>query len=282
MLYYAKGNERYVDLAKYFDENFYSDKRDDDKCYRAMYLIYYMLACKGSYFRAYDEYDTFAQYAATTVYIRFLNKWRRGERNKSLLNYARATVYPLCINYKKQEHSEPIISSDDPALLWTYKIKMRESIQEQYNEGLEDSIVESFKSIPRIIKSVLDETPYVGNEIEYGRLYKSCLISLLKSFTLSKYSEESMEKRNEKGYLEMSQEFLSKVFKRELENSTTLWRLDESMRDYVDILIKKIKYKITDDINDTIRSYSLSVDTIDDILTTQDSVNKQEDYIEGM
>ena len=38
----AKGNEKYTDLAIFFDENFYSDKRDDEKCYRAMYLIYLM------------------------------------------------------------------------------------------------------------------------------------------------------------------------------------------------------------------------------------------------
>lgn len=281
MLYSAKGNEKYTDLAIFFDENFYSDKRDDEKCYRAMYLIYYMLACKKQYFRTYDDYDTFAQTAATTVYIRFLNKWRKGERIKSILNYAKATVYPLSLSYKKQEYNESIVSKEDPSLLWTYKIKMRESIQEQYNEGLPDSIVESFKEIPEMIREILDETPYANDKIAYMRLYKSCLISLIKSFTLSKYSEESLDKRNEKD-LDVSVEFLSKTFKREQEDATTLWRLEESMKDYVELLITKIKYRITDEINDVIRSYSLSVDTIDDILTSQDSINQQDDYLEGM
>ena len=281
MLYTAKGNEKYTDLAIYFDENFYSKERDDEKCYRAMYLIYYMLACKKQYFRAFDDYDTFAQYAATTVYIRFLNKWRRGERIKSLLNYAKASVYPLCINFKKQEFNEPIVSNEDPSLLWTYRIKMREAIQEQYNEGLPESIVESFKEVPKMIKEILDETPYVDDKIVYGRLYKSCLISLIKSFTLSKYSEESIEKRNEKD-VDVSKEFLAKTFKREQEDAITLWRLDDSMRDYVDLLVKKIKYKMSDEINDVIRSYALPVDTIDDILTTQDSISQQDDYLEGV
>ena len=158
---------------------------------------------------------------------------------------------------------------------------MRESIQEQYNEGLPDSIVESFKEIPEMIREILDETPYANDKIAYMRLYKSCLISLIKSFTLSKYSEESLDKRNEKD-LDVSVEFLSKTFKREQEDATTLWRLEESMKDYVELLITKIKYRITDEINDVIRSYSLSVDTIDDILTSQDSINQQDDYLEGM
>lgn len=282
MLYSAKGNERYVDLAKYFDDTFYTKERDDEKCYRAMYLIYYMLACKKQYFRTYEDYDRFAQFAATTIYIRFMKKQEKGERIKSLLNYAKASVYPLSLMYKKQEYNETNIAKEDPSLLWTYQLKMRELVQDQCNDGLQEDTIESFKGIPAMIREVLDETPYRDDKIAYMRLYKSCLITLIKSFTLGSYSEAVVEKRNERD-MNISPEFLLKIFKREQEGALTLWRLESDMKDYVDLLVKKIMKKMMNEIYDVEQSYALSVDTLDNILKAQDtSTQQQDDYYEDM
>ena len=59
---FEKAKDIHSKMAIYFDENFYSNERDDENCYKYMYLIYYMLACKNKYFASYSDYDGYDDY----------------------------------------------------------------------------------------------------------------------------------------------------------------------------------------------------------------------------
>lgn len=280
MLYSAKGNEKYTDLAKYFDENFYSDKRNDEKCYRAMYLIYYMLACKSSYFKSYEEYDRFAQTATSSIYMRFLKKWHNGERIKSVLNYAKSTVYPLKVMYQKLEYYDvKDLNAEDPTLGMSCKIHLRENVQREYMEGLEDAVIDCFKSVPKIVDNILDETPYKNDTLTRRRLYISCLISLAKSITLNEQLETRLEGKINNN-VNISVNNLGKIFGREKENAITLWRLDETMTDYVELLFNKIRKKLADEINEAEKYFELPVDMLDDILDSANDTDNDNTYIE--
>ena len=60
MLYSKTDDKRYTMMCKEFDEEFPKPDRDDNKLYRTMYLVFYMLACKENFFqnnfKYYDDY----------------------------------------------------------------------------------------------------------------------------------------------------------------------------------------------------------------------------------
>ena len=278
MLYSAKSNEKYTDLAKYFDENFYSDERDDEKCFRAMYLIYYMLACKGSYFKTFGEYDTFAQTASSMIYMRFLKKWRNGERIKSLLNYAKSTLYPLKVMYQRMEYYDiRDLNKEDPSVGMACKIQLREKVQKEYMDGIEDSMVDCFQGIPKIIKDVINATPYKNDPLMCKRLYTSCLLSLAKSITFNEATETRLINKVNNN-INISVNNLGKMFNKEKAGAITLWRLDESMRDYVEVLFNKIRTQLAKELTEVEKSFELPVDVIDNIL---DSMGDMDIYEGG-
>ena len=86
MLYSKDANKKYTTMCKEFDEEFYTDNRDDNKLFGYMYLVFYMLACKSSYFQRFEDFDGYATYAAKTIYTRYIKYQRQGKQIKSLLN----------------------------------------------------------------------------------------------------------------------------------------------------------------------------------------------------
>ncbi len=266
MLYSKPDNLKYTDLCIFFDENFYSDNRDDDTCYKYMYLIYYMLACKKKYFHKFQDYENYAIFAASTIYMRFIKKQQNGERIKSLLNYAKATCYPLKVMFQRNEFRESFDeehSNIEPSMI---QESLKASIQSQYNYGLEDAIVEVFNNIPHFIREEISRTPYKTDVIMSKRIYISCLITLLKSFTLSNNNQSKLNKRIESGTA--NQELLVKLFNREREYSTTVWRLDESMGDYIQLLANKIRIRIQKELKEARNSFALDDTTLEAILMT--------------
>ena len=71
--YDNKAKNIYTRMALYFDLFIYSDKRDDTLLYQYLYHIIYMLACRKKYFVSWEDYDNFALYMATKVYMRYIN-----------------------------------------------------------------------------------------------------------------------------------------------------------------------------------------------------------------
>lgn len=221
MLYSNSSKMKYTDMCIFFDENFYSPYRDDEKCYKYLYLIYYMLACKKKYFHKFEEYDSFAIFSANIIFIRFLKKQKNGEKIKSILNYAKATLYPLKVMYQKQEFREVINAEVIDIDIEGIKNELRQQVQTQYYYNIEDNTVELFSDIHRIVEEVIFNTPYKNNKLMIKRLYISCILSLLKSFTLP---PNLLKKLNQKNQINIKTRLntINKVFTLEREKSATL------------------------------------------------------------
>lgn len=79
MMFQKPKNQKFTDMAIYFDHNFWLPTKEED-CniyFKYIYHILYMLASKSRYFSSFDEYDEFASLSATTLYIRFSNKKKK-------------------------------------------------------------------------------------------------------------------------------------------------------------------------------------------------------------
>ena len=268
MTYTKPSNVRYVDMCKYFDEHVYEKDRDDNKLFQYLYHICYMLACKHKFFKTFNEYDDFALYASTCIYMRIFTNITKGsqQRINSILNYVKATLYPLKVNYQRETFNVILDSKLDPRI---DSEKLREglatSIQSDYNYGLSDDIKYRLQDICEIIKDTINESPYAEDELMKNRLYISCLISITKSITLSNHNKRKlMNKINKNNY--SKDEFLIDLYEQEKATSVTLWHLPESLRDYVDILIKQINKKVYCDIMEIRASYELQEDDINSII----------------
>lgn len=271
MLFSKNPKEHYTDMCIWFDENFNKEGDIDiDRCFKYIYLVYHMLAWVEKYFgREYKAYDDFATYAASTILIRFLKKRERGERIDSLLNYAKKTVFPLVVSYRKQE-KRGILSSegDKPVNIEELKDRLRSQVAQQYidSEQVQEATIGAFVKIPILINNFLDKSPYKFNLLMRRRIYMSCLLSILSSFTLSNDSLARIDHRMEQGK-KMSEEKISKMYLKE-KDKIILWRLDKSMNDYIKVLVNRIRKEVMEDLKDTRSYYTVPVEVLDDVLSS--------------
>lgn len=265
---WKKAKDIHSKMAIYFDENFYSEKRNDNNCYRYMYLIYYMLACGKKYFHNYEDYDEYAQFAATTIYIRFLKKLENGERIKSILNYAKSTLYPLKVMYQNDSFRTVVDEEHDPRYnSVSFQQMLRDNIQAQYyKDELDKYIVDVFKEIPRMIKERILLTPYKQDKLMVKKIYMSCLLSFLSSITLSNESLERINNKLVNNLYGVSEDYICKLYNRERESGVILWKLDESMKDFIQVLVNSIRRDIFKEIEESKGSLTLGDNILDAIL----------------
>lgn len=270
MMFQKKSNESWTGLCKYFDENFYKEDRNDTECFRAMYLIYYMLACrqfpKGL---PYSYYDEFAYYAASTIYMRFIKKQNNGEKIKSLLNYAKATLAFLKIMYQKESYRQVTNPNDEEELkdVQEYRDMLRDSIQENTlsDDGFYAFMIDTFKDAPRYIINRLNKTPYKKDKVMMKRLYMSCLLTFISDCTLSNKQLERIMAKKSKGQ-NISSDTISKMLSKTRDDGVILWRLDDSYKGYVELLITLTKKDMMDEIEETKAAMTIDYDTVDAIL----------------
>lgn len=257
-------NVRIVDMCIYVDNNVYNDEKDESKIYQYIYHICYSLACKGKMFRDIEEYDDFALFAASNVYARLTSpKQYESEDNpkpldkvKSVLNYIKATLYGMCVDYQ-QIYYKQIISNDGFIKADTDALKeeLRQGIQSQCRTNVSAAWLSDLKILPNIVMKVVKNTPYKNDALMVHRLYLSCLMTLLQSVTLSADNEEKLRSRMNKGSYNS---YMNKLYQIEKERSITLWKLDDSYSDYVYVLTNVCRRKIVEQLTSVIKSYEIT------------------------
>ena len=98
-------------MSKYIDAHAYEADCDWDVCFRYLYHIFRMLAYKQKMFKTSKEYEDFGLYAATRMTIRYIKPQRKSSQKiKSILNYAKAILYGLSVNFRRMSYQERLIS----------------------------------------------------------------------------------------------------------------------------------------------------------------------------
>ena len=282
MLYSKDYDKKYTTMCMEFDEEFYSGHRDDDKLFKYMYLVFYMLACKSGYFRDFRDFDKYAQYAAKTIYQRYLKKEKNGIRIKSLLNYAKSCKGHLKTDYQKEEFQE--VTQKDDADVSAYGIAYRQEIQNEYTQSdMQEEIEDSISNIKKIFYDVIHNYKYTKNEVEEKNLYISCLLTMISSITLRDTALKKLDSKSQDSAT-MS-EYLLKQFQKEREEEPILWQLDESYKDIIKLLVNKIRVEMSEEINSIRSSYTLPDDIIDSIISntlkeTHYSTTSEENYLD--
>lgn len=277
--YSKPANKKYVDLCIEFDKEFYTDNRDDYKLYKYMYLIYHMFACKKKFFKNFEDYDLFAQYAASTVYVRFLKKWRRGERVKSIKNYAEASCYPLKIGFQ-QEHFEELINPklDGGVLSAGIDEFLKGTAQtSNYDEFLLDDIYNIIMTLPQKLKAVIERTPYAKSYTKRKNLYMSCLLTFLNSITISNIDKKRISEISKKLSVKGDARYL-KLLEKERLSKAISWK-NIASEEYITVLVNEVRYEISNELSSTKEAYQLPDDVLDYILSNDYLLsNAQDNY----
>ena len=261
MTYNKPKNMSYVDMAIYFDKHIHDDPRNDSILYEYLYHLVYMLACKSRYFHKFEDYDQFALYAATKIYMRVT----RNIEVKSILNYVKAVLYPMKVDFQKEAFNE-IINPDvdkriDPDAI---KASMEYNIQSDYYYGLTEEVLDHMKLIPEYIKEIVYESPYKHDALLSRRIYMSVLLTFLSSVTLSNIDLLRLQKREERGL--DNDNNLIKLFNKERNKEVILWRLDSDMTDYISLLTTKLRKKFGQELMDVKKSFELSEEDLNAIM----------------
>lgn len=266
---------KYTDMCIYIDANLdkiiqtneYPDV--ESKVYEYLYHILYALACKQNFFPNFEDYDAFAMYGASELYISMRNKQAnagkvvRGREVvpiKSSLNFIKSVLFPLKVNYTRQNFAtvfNPEIDQDTSII----SDDLKTNIKSQYQRDLQTDLEEVLLELPNFISKVLLQTPYKKDAVMLKRLYVSCQLTLLNDITIPNKLKNKLNK-----YTKMVDDYKILNSYRYNESEVILWHLPEHIKDYVRILVTKIKHLITDAINQS-RSYSdLSDEMVDNIM----------------
>lgn len=265
MIYSKQENKKYTQMCKEFDEEFYTPHRDDNKLFKYLYLVFYMLACKSNYFQRFEDYDGYAQYAATKIYARYLKKEKNGIQIKSVLNYAKSCKSHLKVDYQNETFEQVTKEGDED--VQAYQQVYRDNLSASYNrESIVEDMTETLKSFPVIAKQVIKESPYKKDKLLCKNLYISCLLTFLTSITLSNQTIERLN--NKKESKEVSDSYVVKQYQRNLDESLVLWKLHSDYSDCVLMLVNKIRAKMSEEINDIVASNSVPDDVIDSIIAS--------------
>ena len=243
----------YVEMCMHIDENIMrSDLTDEEETtiFQYLYLIIHMLAYKQQYFQNLKQYEDFAVYGATRIYMRYQASKAKGSTLKpvkSVLNYIKKTINFLRIDFTQSEYSQCGGSTEEEVeecnSEYSFRDKMSDSIDAlsmvEFNCCLGDII--------KTAKAFLKQIPYYSDKKTWLNIYTSCMLTFLNSVTLPRRKIEQV--RNLKESAQVKERYLDDLYIKEAENSTILYHLDESMRDYITVLTRELKHAIAKDLS---------------------------------
>lgn len=232
--------------SKWSPENPFT-KEEEELIYQYVYHLYYNFACRERYFNKMEEYDEYALFCAAKAWSRLTDASK--PRLKSILNYIKKTKYGWKRKFQRETYQQILSNKYTKGFDYiTFKEQYKSSIRQRHREKLENSVYDDLRNIPIILRNIVEESPY-GNDPEISdKLYISALIS---------YIKEIKEAINCKNIEKYSYKYI---------NNPTLWRLDSSYKNTVNLIISKLKTIMTGNIKYSISRYGLSEKEVDNIL----------------
>ena len=271
MLWRKEANMKFTEMCMFIDENVKNianpgeNPELEDKIYNYLWLLVKALAIKKCMFQNFQDYDPYAFYAANRLFFALRkNLWNQGKiikgkeirPIKSCLNYTKALMYPMKIEYQREAYreviSEEFVSKKFDAFMFKEQMKADAKASQGVNETFWKYVKDSFYHVGSLIDKVLKKSPFQNNSIEYHRLKMSIMLN---SITILKNKKK----------LDATQQTI------------ILWKLPKSMNNYVRILLKEFFTELKLEIMDSYRSADIEESVLDKILQDSGDLNTYED-----
>ncbi len=269
MLYKKPSGMKYTEMCVYIDQNVPKIANPEEypeieaTVYNYLWLLVKALAIKKCMFKKFEDYDGYAFYAATRLFLalrkNYLNQGKviKGKQIrpiKSCLNYTKALLYPMKIEYQRETFKEIIeeefVSKKFDAFAYKEQLKNEARNSTETTAQLRLYLQEALSQQSRILEELLKKSPFGPSTPEYKNLKISILLN-------------SINILNTKKKLVVTDQ-----------QSIVLWHLPKNMSSYVKILVKEFFTAIKLEIMDCYRESSQSDDTLEAIL----QANWEESY----
>jgi len=271
MLYKKPQNLRYTELCMYIDENVPKIAEPGEypeieaTVYNYLWLLVKALAIKKCMFNKFEDYDGYAFYAATRLFLalrkNYLNqgkviKGKQIKPIKSCLNYTKALLYPMKIEYQRETFKEIIeeefVSKKFDAFAYEAQLKSEARDSSDVSAQLRLYLRDALSQKNKILDELLKKSPFGHSTLEYKNLKISILLNSINILQTKKKLVVSDQQ------------------------SVILWHLPKNMTNYVKILVKEFFMALKLEIMDCCKEASLTDDTLDAIL----HANLEETYFE--
>ena len=254
MMYQKPKDVSYTDMCIYIDTHIY-EKYDEHLVFEYLYHLTGMFAKKHGYFKHSDDYDSFAIFAATQLFMRLIDERQfpsdSGEiklpRIKSILNYIKKVIYPLKVDFQ-QEHFSQVVEEDQlPETEYNFNAIISKQISnlEISEFGL------TLQDISKTCNRFLSTIPYPKNSVDWHNIYISVMLTFLSSITLRNNHIERLDHLAETGRLE---NYHYDIFYREAKEDIILYHLPEHMRNYIDVLCRQLNHILARDLCDILNT----------------------------
>lgn len=255
MLYNKPKDITYTQMAITIDNTVYTEECNDELVYEYLYHLSYMLAVKSRYFNSGDKYDEFAILLANKVFLRLKNPKQFDEKYKlskikSVLNYLKQVMYYTKLEFEENYYSKTSLNiediNDDFIPGYTFANFLSDSVLDldkiEFQYCLDD--------ISKTVKNYLNYIPYKKNSTEWYNIYVSCLLTFLDSICLPQKELDRLSKLKYKKFDPKNYEI---CYNNQPEN-VILFHLDNTMRDYICILVRNIKRLIIRDLSENLHT----------------------------
>ena len=271
MLYKKPTGMRYTEMCQYIDANVSKLINPGEfpdieaTVYNYLWLLVKALAIKKCMFNKFEDYDGYSFYAATRLFLalrkNYVNQGKiiKGKQIrpiKSCLNYTKALLYPMKIEYQRETFKEIIeeefVSNKFDAFAYEAHLKSRTRDSLEMTTQLKAYLHAALGKKNKILEKLLEKSPFGPSTSEYKNLKISILLN----------SINIIQTKN-------------KLVVTDQQN-IVLWHLPKNMTNYVKVLVKEFFMAIKLEIMDCCHESCLT----DDMLTTILQATWKENYLE--
>lgn len=263
---------KYTDLCIYIDENIPKIAEPgaypeiENKVYNYLWLLVKALAIKKCMFNHFDDYDGYATHAANRLFFAIRKNYQNQGKKikgklirpiKSCLNYTKALLYPMKVEYQNENFREIIteefVSKKFDTFMFKEKLKAEALESQGATEKLKVYLNSSFKNIDVLIDKVLKRSLFGKTPDMYKKLKISILLNTLNSLKLKKKLDSELP-------------------------TVILWKLPKSMGGYVRVLLKEFYTEIKLEIMDCSKMVQLDDSILENLLRSEDADYYEEQY----
>ena len=255
---------KYTDLCIFIDENIpkiadagaYPDI--ENQVYNYLWLLVKALAIKKCMFSNFSDYDGYATHSATRLFFalrkNYLNQGKviKGKQIrpiKSCLNYTKALLYPMKVEYQNEAFREIIneefMSKKFDSFMYREKLKSEASDSQGTIDRFRLHLRSSMENLETIIDKVLKNSLFVTNATIYRKLKISLLLNALNSLKTKKRLDSELQ-------------------------TIIVWKLPKSMSGYVRVLLKEFYTELKLEILECHNLVKVDDDTLEKLISSSD------------
>jgi hypothetical protein len=272
MLWKKPNNMKFTDMCIFIDENVPKivnpgeNPHLEDTIYNYLWLLVKALAIKKCMFKNFQDYDMYAFHAANRLFLALRkNQLNQGKvikgklirPIKSCLNYTKALLYPMKVEYQNDSFKEIIeeefVSAKFDALTFRERLKNQARDSTNITRHFKEYVTETLQQSGRLLDKVLEKSPFSKDAPEYQNLKISILLTSIQILKTKKKLNASPQ-------------------------SVILWHLPKSMSNYTKVLLKEFFTALKTEIIDCYKEADMSDSDLENIITstTEDWFSNEE------